>query len=147
MLRTAGKFRAIEGGITKVPGDPVPSTRQPCPSTATSPSQRNIIDRVARVSRVSLAENFTGLPASSVLPEGSTKAYGTFCGLVSISCTRGTSRESNLYDFSIDSLRPSRATISTQGWLLSGASPVKCSPLYFFCSTDSPVAGLNHHTS
>ena len=58
--------------------------------------QRNIIDRVARVSRVSFAENFTGLPASSVLPDGSTITYGTLAGLVSISCTSGTSRESNL---------------------------------------------------
>ena len=88
------------------------------------------MSRVARVWRVSFTENCAGLPASSVLPGGAAISNGIFFKSVSISCT-GTGRDSNLYDFSIDSLWPSRATYSTQGWLASGACPVKCSPLVF----------------
>src|SRR6266851_4597423 len=142
MLRTAGKLVAIDGGIENVPGAPVPITRKPRPSAATSPVQRYVIERVARVERVTLTENCAGFPACKVSPAGSTITNGTFGGLVSISCT-GTMRDSNLYDFSMDSLRPSRAISSTQGRVLSGASPVKCSPLYFFCSRNPPVSGLN----
>src|SRR5579871_2503908 len=101
-------------GITKDPGAPVPNTRYPRPSAATSPVQRNIIERVARVLRVIFTENFTGLPACNVSPDGSTISYGTFCGSVSTICT-GTSRESNFTDFSIDSFRPSRPTSNTHG--------------------------------
>src|ERR1700722_1709442 len=136
----------MEGGTTNVPGDLVPSTRNPWPSVTTSPVQRYTMARVARVSRVSFTENCTGLPASMALPDGVTISNGTFFRSVSISCT-GTGRDSNLYDFPIESRCPYRAIYNTQGWLASGASPVKCWPLYFFCSSDSPVAGLSHSTS
>src|SRR5277367_5487377 len=115
MVSTAGKLFAMDSGITKVAGAPVPITRKPWFSVGTSAVQRYVIDRVARVSRVSFTENRTGLPTASVSPGGSAMVYGTFWRLVSISCTSGTSRDSNLTDFNIDSLRPSRATSKTQG--------------------------------
>src|SRR5579862_4095431 len=103
MLRTAGKFAATDDGTVNIPGDPVPKTRKPRPSATTSPVHRNIIARVARVARVSFTENSVGTPATSILPGGAATSNGIFFKSVSISCT-GTGRDSNLYDFAIDSL-------------------------------------------
>src|SRR5665213_3065487 len=103
MVRTAGKLAATEAGITNVPADPVPNTRKPRPSETASPVQRYIIARVARVWRVSFTENCVGTAAMSVLLDGAAISNGIFFTSVSTSCT-GTGRDSNLYDFSIDSL-------------------------------------------
>src|SRR5262249_12188087 len=53
---SAGKFLAMFGGMCSVPFCPVASTREPCPSAATSPIHNHIMSRVARVARVILAE-------------------------------------------------------------------------------------------
>src|SRR3954471_24409270 len=110
---------AIPGGMVNTPSLPVPKTRAPRPSMVTSPVHRYIIDRVALVSRRSFASYLGGFEVDTSSLDGSAMVNGTFCALSSISCN-SISRDSNLYDSSMDSFLPSRDKYNTQSCVLSG---------------------------
>src|SRR6266481_387064 len=129
----------MSAGTGKVPLGPVASTRTPCLSAATSPVHIHIMLRVARDSRVSLAEYAAGL-ASEISPVGCSISNGTFGLLDSTSCST-ISRDSNLYDLFMPSTWPSRTTRRIQSWELLGGVPVKWSPLNLDLMV-SPSAGL-----
>src|ERR1017187_1742817 len=110
------------------------------------------MERVARLSLVSLAENVTGLETERS-PLGCSMTNGTLAVLASISCIAmgsglpsESSRDSHLYDLFMPSICDRRTTWRIQSCERSGGSMVKWSPLNFL-RMDSPLAGSIQKTS
>ncbi len=101
--------------------------------------------RVARVSRVILAENarLGDREVARGLLDVERHLGGVGLHFCSVQQRHRSSRDSNLYErFMLSG--PSRTTCSTQSCERSGGSPVKWSPLnFFFTATASPSAGFD----